>query len=406
MKFLVEILSVVVTAVFVQAALFASSLRKFVVVPSAGTFEPPRVEHDSTSACLLVMDENHHLGEWLAYHYITARLRHVVVAVDPHSKTSPSAILDRFRPYMTIEEWTDSDFTRKNLTFSQNSEASVKTKTHRDWQNAFQMECIVHLKERGRDWTLFVDPDEYLSMNPRWIPDANERVKHPSSIYRLIKEYSEASSYRDLPDYKPHSWIGRFHRPCVVIPRVLFGSHEDESKIPVPSWIADPYRLDTLRWVYRAKEVIMWGKSLIDVSRVLVEDLREGSSAHFPVHSLCKKYAPVYNSTPIGVHHYQGTWEAYSFREDARKGTLRNFENWKAQADDIGGGRDDSIRNWVVALEDMVGSEVAAYWLQDNGLPSSFKGASPEEWARRKSLENDIKMKHVERLLRGKNKTV
>jgi hypothetical protein len=65
------------------------------------------------SACLLVMDENFRLYEWLAYAgYHVLTLRYVVIAVDPGSVLSPEPVLDLFRNElnMTIITWADSDF--------------------------------------------------------------------------------------------------------------------------------------------------------------------------------------------------------------------------------------------------------------------------------------------------------
>jgi hypothetical protein len=64
-------------------------------------------EEASFSACLLVMDENFRLQEWLAFAYLTLPLRYLVVSVDPNSKFSPTEKLNIFRSElnMTIIEW-------------------------------------------------------------------------------------------------------------------------------------------------------------------------------------------------------------------------------------------------------------------------------------------------------------
>jgi hypothetical protein len=49
--------------------------------------------NESFSTCLLVMDENFRLYEWLAYHYHVLTLRYVVIAVDPGSVLSPEPVL-------------------------------------------------------------------------------------------------------------------------------------------------------------------------------------------------------------------------------------------------------------------------------------------------------------------------
>jgi hypothetical protein len=60
------------------------------------------------SACLLIKDDNQILPEWIAYHYTVLPLRHLIVAVDPFSLTSPKPILDEFsRLGMDIEVWRD-----------------------------------------------------------------------------------------------------------------------------------------------------------------------------------------------------------------------------------------------------------------------------------------------------------
>jgi hypothetical protein len=43
-------------------------------------------EDKSFSACLLIMDDNHRLSEWIAYHHFALPLRHLVVTVDPRNR--------------------------------------------------------------------------------------------------------------------------------------------------------------------------------------------------------------------------------------------------------------------------------------------------------------------------------
>ena len=62
-----------------------------------------RLNHgDHFSACILIMDDNHYLPEWLAYHYTFLPLRRLIVAVDPNSQTSPKPILDQFQDLINI----------------------------------------------------------------------------------------------------------------------------------------------------------------------------------------------------------------------------------------------------------------------------------------------------------------
>ena len=67
-------------------------------------------QSDGTSACLLIMDSNHLLIEWLAYHYHVLRLRHLIVAVDPRSTTTPAYILQRWVKRINIQIWHEERY--------------------------------------------------------------------------------------------------------------------------------------------------------------------------------------------------------------------------------------------------------------------------------------------------------
>ena len=62
------------------------------------------------AACLLVNDENPRLPEWLAYHYHVLPLRHLTVAVDPASRSSPAEILGRWEGLIDVRVWGEEDY--------------------------------------------------------------------------------------------------------------------------------------------------------------------------------------------------------------------------------------------------------------------------------------------------------
>jgi hypothetical protein len=81
--------------------------------PKLLTPQPPALDNNATfSACLLIKDDNAILSEWIAYHYHTLNLRHLIVAVDPNSAESPDIILNRWRHNSDIKiyQWKDSDY--------------------------------------------------------------------------------------------------------------------------------------------------------------------------------------------------------------------------------------------------------------------------------------------------------
>ena len=128
---------------------------------------------ESFSACILWMDDNHRLEEWLAYHYYVMKLRYVVVNVDPKSKTSPKEIFDRWNDHenryklnMTIVKMSDSDYipdfsvrmdALEELILSNTSDSTKlygteKTNYHRFRQRQFYKACSQHLVEQNKSW--------------------------------------------------------------------------------------------------------------------------------------------------------------------------------------------------------------------------------------------------------------
>jgi hypothetical protein len=124
------------------------------------------------SACLLVMDDNHLLSEWLAYHYFALNLRTLIVMVDPKSQTSPRYIFDRWKDRIDIQQWRQTDI----MTLSEFLEAQTKVMEyfgagqlnpelvlHRARQRLFYYKCMQHLQTSGKGWTLLTDTDEYVT---------------------------------------------------------------------------------------------------------------------------------------------------------------------------------------------------------------------------------------------------
>lgn len=290
------------------------------------TLEPD----DVFSACLLMMDDNHFLTEWLAYHYHTLPLRHLIVAVDPRSVTSPSKILDRWRAHgMVIEEWSDNDFLSKNIP-SQSDTMYIRKNNpslsdsqiavismHRTRQRQFYSKCMKVLKAANRTWTLLVDTDEYLVINKR----ATKRFKvqapsmeQPASVMSFIRQ-ELAKSESEFPK----------DSPCIMIPRLRFGSQEslpEDVHRNVPSGfnasalITLRFRKHALPETYTMNKM---GKTIIDVSKLKTSKIIV-KNPHRPLSDYCPESEVLtkIKDNLFVVHHYAGTWEQYSFREDYR----------------------------------------------------------------------------------------
>jgi len=271
------------------------------------------VQRDSFSACLMVMDDGHRLPEWIAYHYYAVNLRTLVVAVDPRSKTSPTAILDRWRnrTNMTIVEWTDSNYTDQDL---EDPTLARKGPVHRERQKIFYRECAMYLRQRNKTYTSFTDIDEFLTISADAINGSQRLMNQPGIVLQMIRKYSDAAKSRE--DDVPGFWYDQFQKsPCVFIPRVLFSavpSTDEEVSVGVPEFLS-PRHFDTIQWRYRASErfngtrqrVDNWGKPIIDVSKVTDDDYRSGSeTTHRVFKSICspkKNLRTRYCMMPVGT---------------------------------------------------------------------------------------------------------
>lgn len=346
--------------------------------------------NQSFSACLLVMDDNHRLDEWIAYHWYVLPLRYLVIAVDPHSNTSPTAVLNKWRRYMNIIEWTDSNFTLDNLMIQPDDDPDLKKRKHRTRQTSFYVECARHLMQANRTWTSYVDIDEFLTLNRDIVGEKDEQLPYRSgSVMKMLLKYSSNETSSTTEQEK--RWYRHFQgKVCVSIPRSLYSaveSAEDKINKGVPPNLGfnATQQLETLRFRYRAtaprgKSRDGLGKSLLDVSQVQPNDLKPGT-AHRPI-GICPRPLQNYDEVPIGIHHYLGSWESYSSREDARKGTLRNVNVWTERSVLQSGGADDEVRPWLEGFVREVGVETAGNLLRMGGIPPTKQDNETASWVK------------------------
>lgn len=340
--------------------------------------------NEAFSACILIMDDNHRLTEWLAYHYHVLPLRYVVVGVDPNSKTSPSAIFDEWRGYgMTIIEWNNTDIFKGRL-WKYEHEILTRARRphdHRQRQNMFVRNCLVHMKEANRTWVMLTDSDEYLLFNGPGLSKrstANLTVRYPSvkmesSMLRFLK------TIRNVP-------AAKMDTPCISVPRMLFGAVDSPQKKireGVPSGF-DPGLFDTLHYRKHfarsrthSSPINGWGKSIIDVSRVqwdeipTVEDAfktaRWQMNIHQPMPKICPRPFVKDDDTLLRINHYVGSWKAFSYRPDARGYEGRNQSVWQLKANQSDE-TDDNIRPWLEGFVGKHGTSNATKMLQRAGI--------------------------------------
>lgn len=288
-------------------------------------------EGDHFSACLLVMDDIHFLKEWLAYHYHALPLRRLIVAVDPNSKTSPSYVFDRWRKYgMVIDEWSDDHFIEESdvkKIHKQRGQASFSwsTKMHRWRQRAFYAKCLKTLKNENQTWTMLTDTDEYLTLNT-YTQEQRMDIETPGLIMKFLNEAKHDTSINLQPS------------PCIMMPRLTYGSKESTHQ-QISSGVPQPFNgsdFVTQRFRKHGPTDTVQGlaKTIIDLSRVKTKFLskRQAASPHRPIIHYCPLTLLKMKilDSPLVVRHYLGTWEQFSYRDDARKrdGMKSNRVSW------------------------------------------------------------------------------
>lgn len=305
----------------------------------------PSTGRDSFAACLLVKDDNHRLIEWLAYHYHVLPLRYLVIAVDPDSRTSPQHILQRWTNYtnMTIVHWandadymTTAEFDEAQHTvqrYFRKQQPSPELVQHRARQRLFYYKCLLHCQQQQRHWTALIDTDEYMVLRYETIqahitndhskPPPPPSVEQPGSVLSFIQT--------ELQQHADNAHANLTYSPCVAIPRLRFGAKERTVTLApqhVPPFLDTTFHLqawETLRWTWHAHPADYGtnriSKTMIDLSRVPPDVIRPVTSIHRPIESLCgrRKLHIQAADQVIVLHHYLGTWETFTYRQDPRK---------------------------------------------------------------------------------------
>lgn len=343
------------------------------------------------SACLLVMDDNHFLIEWLAYHYHVLPLRYLVIATDPRSATSPHTILQRWREQVndfTIVEWKDDDF----MTDLERQEATDHVRIqfrrtgiqnqphlieHRARQRLFYYKCMLHLKKKRRRWTVMIDTDEFLHVN-----------YHPNTMQSIINSSTlPPGTYMNEPGSVMKFLKAELKRPgqnltsaCVQIPRLRYGAketyHLDERVAPsLPGDVYSPFNIShfqTLRWNYHALALDHTAnkisKTMIDLGRVRWQQIEPVQSIHRPIWELCghRRLYITAEQQVFVINHYLGTLEQYFFRNDSRTGKERSLDVYdKVKA--IDDENDDQVHSWLQGFVKVHGLEKAAALLTGVG---------------------------------------
>ena len=376
------------------------------------------------SSCLIVKDDNHWLIEWLAYHYHVLPLRHLVLTVDPHSRTDPQAILERWTPHMEIEVWTDAHFlptwmmermvnqqmmrTMETVSPQNKTDPSrqdeddednpiiqqenKKEKNHGLWlhlnrQKNFYGACLRHLHERGRSWVTLTDTDEFVRLNPLVYPLPWALRAHAGHVLSVLESASVSGHLQKqqeqqlLQHFLLHGKGVKEARQqfqmdptlCLLAPRIQVASVDaavaptttngtntttrprDGPLPPVPRDLSmNASDFLTIRWLYHngnespvGKNVVkLYPTSALSLPKSAVHSVHQAfdscprntpgesrlmvgphhlsspplnsSSEDVPDHVDSLLHDPTMTTSWLQIHHYLGTLEQFTFREDPR----------------------------------------------------------------------------------------
>ncbi|KAL7570876.1 hypothetical protein ACA910_018939 [Epithemia clementina (nom. ined.)] len=379
------------------------------------------------SACLILMDDNHWLIEWLAYHYHVLPLRRLIYVQDPQARTSAQPIFDRWKSKMEfLVQWEDAQFLPTHIQKKYEAGKITNAALHRYRQKFFYSSCLVEFQKQQQQqqetaamvassstsvsspsppwWVLLADTDEFV--RPNSFLRKNSHV--PTSLFKsgTVSRFLQSMLRASRVVYgNAQSSSTSAHHACLYIPRLQMTSKEEELPHTHNSSHAAPWeqqqqpqdfdrnRFLTMRWLYHnGKELVFGdhnldGKNIIDVSRL------PNNSSTIPkqiknVHHVLPEYCPASlggssDSTSnknrildrdswLLIHHYLGTFEQYMFRHDPRDVDIpgrfqrADYERWQTLGQPAHV-RDTYITSWLEGFVASVGREEAQRLLQHVG---------------------------------------
>jgi len=159
---------------------------------------------------------------------------------------------------------------------------------------------------------------------------------------------------------------------CYLMPRLLFSaveSNPDElTGAQVEQYGFDVTKFNTLRYFKHADKGGWFdnhfGKAMVDLSRITNDQITtKMRNIHIPFPSECKFPFRHYETGIFRVHHYLGSWEAYSAKGDIR----RNRERFDMFAY-VNEGSDYQLQSWLRKFVEKVGVKKSQKLLQYSGL--------------------------------------
>ena len=205
-------------------------------------------------------------------------------------------------------------------------------------------------------WMTHVDTDEYMTLNPALL-QRPPPVEGMTSEHGDSKDPSSTSSTKEQIFYSRSGGLVHLFEeavqnspsnlvnwPCISMPRILYGSLEDESEANHSTTATDDFltkggwnrtRFESLRWKYHAPIIDSHNKAgasnnskqpkvLMDITGFPpIDSTKKVFSIHRPSLQLCRMNGQIspddVRRYPIVVRHYLGSYDRYISRQDPRR---------------------------------------------------------------------------------------
>ena len=316
------------------------------------------------------MEDNHYLVEWLAYHYHFLPLRRLIIAVDPASRTSPKAILDRYSRNKLIDVTLYND----TYLFREIEQVENKVYLHRLRQSALVTYCLKQMKDENRTWVALVDTDEYIVTHA--LANDEHRIKDPRpTLYQMLESPQNANER--FP----------YNASCVSLRRPQM-SIQTSTELANYTIRNNTYKSDqflTLQLRSRAqyferggRQQSQSGKTIVHASRMQYSDLElRTMGPHRPSWNCPRgnKRVPPHKATYL-VQHYPGTLAQYTFRHgsDPRQNvrTLDRYYELNFTREET----NDLPYTWVEDFISKVGIDLAKELLEGIGTVEKLPAAN------------------------------
>lgn len=375
-------------------------------LPHGDTHQKKR--KDTFGACVMVKDDNDLLYEWIAYHYTVLPLGMLVVGSDIGNTQDPAQVLRRWDkagiPDFRYWILQPDDFIHRHGAYNQSttalsskrdlSENDIRNLNHHaliQRQKGFLTTCTELLKKQGAQWVVYIDTDEFVTLNPLATDDELLEIdgKRHSSIsnrsYAIRNRIANTYMNRTVIDIISDLQLTKDISECYTMPRLLVGALENRTCHDVYGWnrtreiarnaLNDQYQhMSTLRFTQHAKKGDFsrskYGKVMLDLSKISEETVRlqQPRNIHRPYAKHCGPAGGAhFPDSFFFLMHYIGSWERYMSRGDLR----RSRSEWEERAfvdfvtsDATGSSACASrIQDWYSRLFETVGEVHAKFLL-------------------------------------------